>query len=180
MGAGGADKPLAISSIMMVAPPVTHEVAALVELGRICHLESRFARLPYDCERVAQRFTHMIEHPLTTTFFVSARDATGELHGLMIGSIDEYFFCRERIASSLFLLVHPEHRGGLAAIKMVMAFRAWAQSRAAAEVYIGVASGVSMQRTGRFLSKLGLQLSGGNYSSWLPVPPGVEGGAILH
>jgi hypothetical protein len=47
-------------------------------------------------------------------------------------------------------------------------------------VYIGVASGVSMQRTGRFLSKLGLQLSGGNYSSWLPMSPGKTGRATLH
>ncbi|MES2191635.1 MAG: hypothetical protein V4454_16065 [Pseudomonadota bacterium] len=165
---------------MIVSPPSLADISSLVELGQICHLESRFARLPYDNERVAQRFAHMIERPASTTFFVSAHDVRGALHGLMIGSIDEYFFCRERIASSVFLLVHPEHRGGLAAIKMVMAFRAWAQSRAAAEVYIGVASGVSMQRTGRFLSKLGLQLSGGNYSSWLPVPVGAVDAAVLH
>lgn len=165
---------------MIVTPPALHNVEALVDLGRMCHIESRFARLQYDGERVAQRFIHMIEHPLTTIFFVAAHDSGGALHGLMIGSIDEYFFCRERVASSVFLLVHPQHRGGLAAIKMVMAFRAWAQSRAAAEVYIGVASGVSMQRTGRFLSKLGLQLSGGNYSSWLPIPPGTGGAVMMH
>eukprot|EP01031_Cornospumella_fuschlensis_P000577 gene577-728_t len=94
----------------------------MAHLGQICHLESRFARLPYDAERVAQRFAHMIEHPASANFFVAAHDAKGVLHGLMIGSIDEYFFCRERIASSVFLLVHPEHRGGLAAIKMVLAF----------------------------------------------------------
>lgn len=165
---------------MKIAPPTLSDIVPLVELGRLCHVESRFARLPYDGERVAQRFAHMIETPLSTTFFVAARDASGQLHGLMIGSIDEYFFCRERIASSVFLLVHPEHRGGLAAIKMVMTFRAWAHARAAAEVYIGVASGVTMQRTGRFLSKLGLQLSGGNYSAWLPVPSGASGSAALH
>jgi hypothetical protein len=155
---------------MNISPPGLLDIPPLVELGHVCHLESRFSRLPYDAERVAQRFKHMIEKPLSTTFFVAARHASGQVHGLMIGSIDEYFFCRERVASSIFLLVDPKYRGGLAAIKMVMAFRAWAQNRAAAEVYIGVASGVTMQRTGRFLSKLGLQLSGGNYSAWLPVP----------
>lgn len=155
---------------MNIAPPSLLDVPPLVELGHVCHLESRFARLPYDAERVTQRFTHMIDKPLSTTFFVAARHTSGQVHGLMIGSIDEYFFCRERVASSIFLLVDPQHRGGLAAIKMVMAFRTWAHTRAAAEVYIGVASGVAMQRTGRFLSKVGLQLSGGNYSAWLPAP----------
>jgi len=164
---------------LKVAPPVVGDLAALVQLGRRCHLESRFARLPYDGERVAQRFARMIEQPLSTTFFVAARQASGELHGLMIGTIDEYFFSRERIASSIFLLVHPEHRGGLAAIKMVMAFRAWAHARAAAEMYIGVASGVSIHRTGRFLSRLGLTLNGGNYSAWLPVPPGDADSAAI-
>ena len=155
---------------MNISPPALRDIPPLVELGHICHLESRFSRLPYDAERVSGRFKHMVEQPLSTTFFVAAKHASGALHGLMIGSVDEYFFCRERVASSIFLLVDPQHRGGLAAIKMVMAFRAWAHARAAAEVYIGVASGVQMQRTGRFLSKLGLQLSGGNYSAWLPAP----------
>lgn len=165
---------------MKVLPPARVDIAPLVELGRLCHVESRFARLPYDGERVAQRFSQMIEQPLSTTFFVGARHASGQMHGLMIGSVDEYFFSRERIASSIFLLVHPDHRGGLAAIKMVMAFRAWARSRVAAEMYIGVASGVSMQRTGRFLSKLGLELSGGNYSAWLPLPEATTGLVASH
>lgn len=158
---------------LKVAPPALQDITPLVELGRLCHLESRFSRLPYDSERVTQRFSRMIDQPLSTTFFVGAQHRSGEMQGLMIGSIDEYFFSRERVASSVFLLVHPDHRGGLAAIKMVMAFRAWARSRVASEMYIGVASGVSMQRTGRFLSRLGLELSGGNYSAWLPRPEGL-------
>lgn len=165
---------------MNIAPPVLREIPPLVELGHLCHLESRFSRLPYDSERVAKRFKLMIDQPLSTTFFVAARHSSGQMHGLMIGSVDEYFFCRERVASSIFLLVHPDYRGGLAAIKMVMAFRAWAYTRAAAELYIGVASGVQMQRTGRFLSKLGLQLSGGNYSAWLPSPSAQASAAAVH
>lgn len=165
---------------MNISTPVQHDITTLVELGHLCHLESRFARLPYDAARVAQRLTYMIDKPLTTTFFVAAHHASGAVHGLMIGSVDEYFFCRERVASSIFLLVHPQHRGGLAAIKMVMAFRAWAHARAAAEVYIGVASGVQMQRTGRFLSRVGLQLSGGNYSAWLPAPSAQAGVTTVH
>ena len=165
---------------MNISPPILGDILPMVELGRSCHLESRFSRLPYDAERVSQRFRHMIEQPLSTTFFVAAKHASGTVHGLMIGSVDEYFFCRERVASSIFLLVDPQHRGGLAAIKMVMAFRAWAHTRTAAEVYIGVASGVQMQRTGRFLSKLGLQLSGGNYSAWLPAPSSQVGSTSVY
>ncbi|MCZ8256979.1 MAG: hypothetical protein O9327_15100 [Polaromonas sp.] len=160
---------------MKVAPPEAGDVAALVELARVCHGESRFAHLPYCAGRVAARFTTMIEQPRTATFFVAARTSPGDISGLMIGAIDEYFFCEERVASSIFFLVHPAHRGGLSASKMVLAFRAWAQARGAAEIYIGVASGVSIHRTGRFLSKLGLSLSGGNYADWLPPLAGNTG-----
>jgi hypothetical protein len=76
-----------------------------MKLGQLCHLESRFVRMPYD---------------------------------------------DKRIAPSIFLQAHPEYRGGLAAIKMVMAFRAWAHARAAAEVYIGVASAFPFTAPGAF------------------------------
>lgn len=155
---------------MKVTPAATGDIAALVELGHICHEESRFAHLPYDTERVAARFTKMIDRPRTGTFFVAARPAPGQISGLMIGVIDEYFFCDQRVASSIFFLVHPGHRGGMSASKMVLAFRTWAQARGAVEMYVGVASGVAIQRTGRFLSKLNLTLNGGNYSAWLPAP----------
>ena len=155
---------------MKVTPAAAGDIAALVELGRVCHSESRFAHLTYDAERVSARFTQMIEKAKAGTFFVAARPAPGQISGLMIGVIDEYFFCDQRVASSIFFLVHPLHRGGLSASKMVLAFRAWAQARGAAEMYVGVASGVAIQRTGRFLSKLNLTLSGGNYSAWLAAP----------
>jgi hypothetical protein len=157
---------------MRVAPPVAGDIGSLVELGRVCHQESRFAQLPYAAERVAARFLKMIEQPRAGTFFVAARPSLHEISGLMIGAIDEYFFCDKRVASSIFFLVHPAHRGGLSASKMVLGFRDWAQARGAAEMYVGVASGVSIHRTGRFLSKLNLTLSGGNYSAWLPAPGG--------
>jgi hypothetical protein len=159
-----------------VEPASLSELQALVTLGQVCHTESRFATLPYDAARVRERFVRMITQPLSTTFFVQAAPVQSQafkgddrqICGLMIGSIDEYFFCDHRVASSVFLLVHPSYRGSLAAVKMVMAFKAWAKLRHASEVYIGVASGVNMQRTGRFLSRMGLSLSGGNYSAWLP------------
>ncbi len=160
---------------MRIEPACLRDVEALVALGHICHMESRFAALPYDAERVKERFVRMIMQPLSTTFFVRAESKAetdgANICGLMIGTVDEYFFCDRRVASSVFLLVHPTHRGSAAAVKMVMAFKAWAQMRNVSEVYIGVASGVSMRSTGRFLSRMGLTLSGGNYSAWLPAFP---------
>ncbi len=136
-------------------------------LGRLNLAESRFARLPFDSGRVRARLERMVNDPQASNFAVVARREDGSLSGYMAGKVEEYFFCGERIASSVFLFVDPARRGGLAAVKMVLAFRAWARSRGAVEIYIGVAGGVNVERTGRFLQRLGLKLTGGNYSAWL-------------
>ena len=86
-----AGRAIAGDTCLKVAPPVVGDVTALVKLAQLCHLESRFARLPYDGERVAARFSRMIERPLSTAFVVAERHVPGEFHGLMLGTIDEFF-----------------------------------------------------------------------------------------
>jgi hypothetical protein len=71
------------------------------------------------------------------------------------------------VATSIFLFVDPAERGSFAALKLILAFRAWAKNRQASEMYIGIASGVLMERTGKFLHRLGMRFTGGNYSMWL-------------
>lgn len=50
------------------------------------------------------------------------------------------------------------------AIKLMMAFRKWAENRKAAELVVGVTSGEDIERTDRFLKKIGFRLTGGNYA----------------
>ena len=109
----------------------------------------------------------MAAQPATGNCAIVARNHEGRLVGYLAGTIEEYFFSRARVASSVFLFVDPRERGGLAAVKLVLAFRRWAQNRDAAELYIGIASGVTTDRTGRFLQRLGMKHTGGNYSQWL-------------
>ena len=77
----------------------------------------------------------------------------------------------------MFLFVDPTERGGLTAVKLVLAFRKWALNREAVELYIGVAGGVLMERTGQFLQRLGLRPTGGNYSLWLRGPEATKPGS---
>lgn len=155
---------------MKIAPLTLADIEEVIALARVNVAESRFGWLPFDEAKVRANLKRMAEAPRSHICALVARRQDGKLVGYMAGQIEEYFFCRERVASSVFLFVDPKERGGFAAVKLILAFRKWAQNRGAAEIYIGVASGVNIERTGRFLKRLGLTLTGGNYSLWLKDP----------
>ena len=152
---------------MQIAPLTHTDIDEVLALARVNVAESRFGWLPFDEEKVRGNLARMVEAPQGYNCALIARNSAGKLVGYLGGSIEEYFFCRERVALSAFLFVDPEERGGLGAVKLILAFRAWAKNRGAVEISIGVAGGVTIERTGRFLQRLGLRLAGGNYYAWL-------------
>jgi hypothetical protein len=129
--------------------------------------ESRFNGLPFDEDKVRLNLTRMTSLPRSDHFFCGAFNSADKLTGYLVGSIESYFFCDHTVASSVFFFVEPADRGGFAALKLILAFKAWAKNRHASEMYIGIAGGVLMERTGKFLQRLGLRFTGGNYSMWL-------------
>ena len=156
---------------MMVRPGTIADLDAALELGRRSFEESRLQGLPFNEAKVRQSVARMLNSPRTDHFACGAFDSTGKLTGYMVGKIESYFFCDATVATSVFLFVDPKARGGLAAVKLILAFRAWARNRGASEMQIGVASGVLVERTGRFLQRLGLRYTGGNYAMWLDGQP---------
>lgn len=152
---------------MLVAPFSPADIEEVIVLARQSHAESRFAPIAFDEHKVREGMRRMAAQPAGSNCAIVVRNHGGRLVGYLAGTIEEYFFSHARVASSVFLFVDPRERGGLAAVKLVLAFRRWAQNRGAAELYVGIASGVTTERTGRFLQRLGLQHTGGNYSQWL-------------
>lgn len=152
---------------MTVRPARIEDVEELVELARVNVEESRFSRFKFDEGRVRYKVTQMIKRIQPSNFFAVACKSDGKLIGYQIGFIEEYFFCSETVAASVFLFVHPDERGGLAAPKLILAFKSWAKQRGVAELYVGIAGNVSIEKSGRFLQRMGLSLTGGNYSAWL-------------
>lgn len=152
---------------MKIAPLTVADIDDVIALARVNVAESRFGWLPFDEQKLRANLARMARAPQSYNCALVARKEDGGLVGYMAGQIEEYFFCREKVATSVFLFVDPKARGGFAAVKLILAFRKWARNRGAVEIYIGVAGGVTMERTGRFLKRLGLTLTGGNYSAWL-------------
>lgn len=91
--------------------------------------------------------------------------------GMIGGAVGEMQFSRARAATIMLYGVDPDHRGGLAAIKLLHGFRRWARSAGAATMILPVTSGDGTGRTDRMLRRLGFGLIGGKYAIRLP-PPG--------
>lgn len=140
------------------------DIPTLVEIGHSYHEESRFKRYGYDPVKLAANLKALIEDKSGVRCFFVADDANKQPYALIIGCIESYFFSNEPVAQSMIFWVHPKHRGGSAALKLVTAFRKWAENRKAFEVAIGVNSAVHIDVADKFFKKLGFQLTGGNYS----------------
>lgn len=140
------------------------DIPTLIEIGRAYHSESRFKVYDYDLEKLTASLKALIEDATGTRCFFVADDKEQKPYGVLLGHIESYFFSNLPVAQTILFWVHPEHRGGSAAVKLVTAFKKWAENRNAFEIAIGVNSAVHVNRADRFFKKLGFQLTGGNYS----------------
>ncbi len=73
-------------------------------------------------------------------FFV-AEGSEGNPAGGIIGCVEQHFFSNRLVASVIHYDVLPEKRMGGAGLRLLMAFRKWAENRGAVELNAGVNSG---------------------------------------
>lgn len=152
---------------MKIRYATSNDVAAGVELGRRMHAMTRFAAYDFNAERVAQNLRAVIETGQTThgthCFFV-AEDGSGQVIGALIGCVERHFFSDLPVASVIHYDVLPERRMSGAGLRLLTAFRKWAENRGVFELSVGINSGVELEKMDRFLTRLGFRPTGGNYS----------------
>lgn len=149
---------------MTIRFATAEDVPALVELGRFFHSLTRFKAYDFTAEKVAANLRGMIESKHGTHCCFVSQDRDGVLIGALIGCVESHFFSDKLVASLIHYDVLPERRMGGAGLRLLTAFKKWAENRGAFEVCVGVNSGVEIDRMDRFLKKLGFQMTGGNYS----------------
>jgi GNAT superfamily N-acetyltransferase len=144
---------------------IAEDVPRIVELGRMMREESRFVAMPYAEEKLSRNLYGLLglQNNQQTHCCLVATNEANEIIGCLIGALEEFFFTNAKSANSILLWVTPRYRGSSAAVKLIGAFRDWANMRSADELCIAVASGVTIRRTDRFLRRLGFVQTGGNY-----------------
>ncbi len=149
-----------------------NDIPAGIEVGRRMHALTRFAAYDFNAERVGHNLRAVIEtgqHAKGTHCFLVAEDDSGQIVGALIGCVERHFFSDLRVASVIHYEVLPERRMSGAGLKLLTAFRKWAENREVFELSVGINSGVELERMDRFLRRLGFRQTGGNYS--LPLAP---------
>jgi hypothetical protein len=143
------------------------DVRAIADLGRRIHAETRFAAYDYSLIRVTENLRNIIDvgqNDKGTHCVLLAEDNDVEVAGILIGTINRTLFSGQPIAGVLVYYVFKDKRMRGAGFKLLWAFRKWAENRSAYEISVNIHNGAYIQRTDRFLTRLGFRHTGGNYS----------------
>lgn len=158
--AGRDDVPAPREGVHIRLAETEADIEAMIELGARHHAESRFRIYPYDRDRLlaAGRNALAKRNP---GVIIAERD--GELVGMAVVMLGEYFFSPTKTATVQLFYVVPEARGGRAVIKLLHALRHWSHQTGAQDLHINVTSGIDLRNTDRIFRKLGFKHTGGNY-----------------
>lgn len=141
------------------------DVPVLVEMGRQFHANTRFRVFEYKPERVRHTLTSLVMNKGAGKYvFFVAEDSNGQLVGGLIGCLENHIFSDQPIANIVHFDVLAERRMGGAALRLLTAFRKWAENRGVLELCVGINSGEQLDKLDRFFRKLGFNITGGNYA----------------
>lgn len=142
------------------------DIPAAMELCRSMHAESAYSFLAFDDQKVLNTINrYLSDSSAYFAYLVSRGD--GKKVGIMAGYLGMYMFCNAKLAIDQIFFVLPEYRGSRAALLLQREFRAWAVRQGARELSIGISTGVDVERTGRFLKRLGMTEMGANFKERL-------------
>lgn len=141
-----------------IRPALREELPAIIALGRLMHAESWQRFEPYAPDRLHGTLTDILNHG-----FLWVHEIGGEIDGAMAGFVAECWYADVKIAGELGIYVRPSANGGIAAMRLIKQFIAWATERGAAEITLGITTGINIAETGRIYERLGFEHVGGNY-----------------
>lgn len=156
---------------MKVRLATANDIQSVIAICQRFHDESRFRRYPFNQDKVRQIAAQSIDTPLAACILL-AEQGTGKVAGLLAGFVAELRFADARVAQDHGFYVLPEHRGGSAALKLLLAFRRWAENRQAVELNINQNVDIDQARFNRFMRHMGFACCGSNFV--LPLPSGTS------
>ena len=126
----------------------------MMALARQMHAESRYAHLNYDDAKVFALGNVALTEPSMCIFVAEER---GAIVGMLVAFVQEYYFGNDLQSADIMFYVHPDHRGGSSAVKLVKRYEQWALERGVKpdSISIGVSAGITDQRAGSFLEHMG-------------------------
>lgn len=134
----------------------THDdIGALLDIASAMHAESpRFSRLSFSTAKMMQLFLNLIE---SDAGLLLVAEQGGNITGGFAGMVAPHWFSDDLVASDFGVFILPEYRGGMAAVRMVRAYIAWAKKRSAKLIQLGISTGVMTGETVELYRAIGLK-----------------------
>lgn len=137
------------------------DVPAMIEMGRALALESpKYRDMDFDAGKLAALGEQLFAAMAADHTCLLVAERASQVVGMMVVVTVERWFGGDRFVSDLTLYVRPEHRGGFAFVRLVMAAEAWATERGVRDAAFGVSTEIHAKRTVRAYRRLGYTLSG--------------------
>lgn len=138
------------------------DVDATLRLGVQMHAESRFRVYPMNIDKTRASMEKLISNPLAGCILLAEHPRAGVV-GMLAGYVVDYFFSDALVAQDSYFFVDPNHRGSPAALKLLIAFRRWAENRNASELCINMSVNVQQERFNKFMRHMQFTPCGANF-----------------
>lgn len=125
------------------------------------HAESRYRAYPIDEDKLHTLVCTLSAHGDGCCIVGESSD--GQIVGVVLGFVAEFFFSRARHAGELVVYVTPEHRGSWVALKMAQTWIDWAKTTDAVEIEAGVSAEINNAAADRFYERLGFSPVGRSF-----------------
>lgn len=145
--------------IRLAAQP---DVNLVLQLGTQMHAESRFRVHPMNPRKSRASIEKLLANPLNGCILL-AESESGLTVGMLAGYVIDYFFSDALVAQDSYFYVTPSFRGSSAALKLLIAFRRWAENRNAAELCINMSVDVEPERFNQFMTRMSFRPCGTNF-----------------
>lgn len=146
---------------MLIRKPVDqYDILAMEELARRMHAEGAFRGLDYDVRKVLAIGKQVLNDP---NFFGVLCEHNGEIIGLMICYVTEFYFGKDKIAQDMVLYIDETRRGGVGALRMIERYVEWAVEKGVKEIQLGQTVGINAETVAKLYAHAGFELIGQLY-----------------
>lgn len=144
---------------MAIRDATEQDLDAIVELGLEMHAESSYRYLQFDQEKVRSFMAGMMGQQ-----YVRVYEKDGQLLGGMAGMVVQPWFSTDLYAVDVAVFVSQEHRGSMAAVRLIKDFVVWAKECGAKQIRPGVTTGDVGSAGSRLYEALGFEPVGTTFA----------------
>ena len=140
----------------MIRPMIHNDLPVVMALAALMHFESpRFSQYYFEHDKVKQLLRTAIDNQQDYCALVCTTNDV--VVGGFLGTAYSQWFSEDRVAADLALFVQQDKRGGIAAMRLIKAYEAWARDIGVMTISLGVSTGVHHDRTLALYETMGFE-----------------------